>query len=459
MHKVVDPQMEDSLKDWSPESWKSRVAQQQPVYPDQALLAEAIDRLAKLPPLLTSWEIEDLKTNLASASRGEAFLLQGGDCSESLEDCRPDAIVRNLKVIMQMSFVLIYGSRKRVIRVGRIAGQYAKPRSANTETKNGVTLPTYRGDMINRSGFSEKDRQPDPELMLRGYERAALTLNFIRSLIGGGFADLHHPENWDLDFFKESPRARQYHGMVASITDSLRFMEAVFGSSIAGSKGVEYYTSHEGLHLNYEYALTRTVPRRPGWYNLSTHFPWIGNRTRAIDGAHVEYFRGIRNPIGIKISADIDSNELTDLVHILNPEKEPGRVTLIHRFGEKQIEKELPRLIEAVHKKEQSVLWSCDPMHGNTFATDEGIKTRDFDQILNELTLAFDIHRECNSILGGVHLELTGDNVTECIGGESKISPSDLHRAYKSSVDPRLNYEQAMEIAFRIANKMANRKS
>ena len=449
--------MEESLKNWTPDSWKTKTAQQQPVYPDQSKLDETIARLAKLPPLLTSWEIEALKTNLAKAARGEAFLLQGGDCSESLEDCHTDAIVRNLKVIMQMSFVLIYGSRKRVIRVGRIAGQYAKPRSANTETKNGITLPTYRGDMINRSGFSEKDRQPDPELMLRGYERAALTLNFIRSLIGGGFADLHHPENWDLDFVNESPRAKQYHDMVASITDSLRFMEAVFGSSIAGSKGVDYYTSHEGLHLNYEYAQTREVPRKPGWYNLSTHFPWIGNRTRALDGAHVEYFRGIRNPIGVKISADIASDELIDLLSILNPINEPGRITLIHRFGEKSLQQELPRVIDAVRRKELNVLWSCDPMHGNTFSTNEGIKTRDFDQILNELTMAFDVHENCGSILGGVHLELTGDNVTECIGGESKISTSDLHRAYKSSVDPRLNYEQAMEIAFRIAKKMSKK--
>jgi 3-deoxy-7-phosphoheptulonate synthase len=446
--------MEDSSNNWTPTSWKSKTAQQQPIYADPVQLADAIRRLQQLPPLLTSWEIEELKSGLADAARGEAFLLQGGDCSENLEDCETEAIVRNLKVIMQMSFVLIYGSRKRVIRVGRIAGQYAKPRSANTETKNGVTLPTYRGDMINRSGFTEKDRQPDPELMLRGYERAALTLNFIRSLIGGGFADLHHPENWDLDFVNDSPRAKQYHGMVASITDSLRFMEAVFGSSIAGARGVNYYTSHEGLHLSYESAQTRRVPRRHGWYNLSTHFPWIGNRTRAIDGAHVEYFRGIMNPIGLKISADIDSEELSDLLRILNPTNEPGRITLIHRFGHAHIQQHLPRLIDVVKQNEHNVLWSCDPMHGNTFVTDGGIKTRDFDQIINELTTAFDIHEGCGSILGGVHLELSGDNVTECIGGESKISVADLHRAYKSQVDPRLNYEQAMEIAFRIAQKM-----
>ncbi len=277
---------------WSPGSWRNKKITQQPSYPDTDHLQDTLRRLAKLPPLVTSWEIENLKNQLAEATDGKAFLLQGGDCSESLHDCETDSIVRNLKVLMQMSFVLMFGSMKRVIRVGRIAGQYAKPRSSDTETRDGVSLPVYRGDIVNRPGFTEAERTPDPELLLRGYERAALTLNFIRGLSVGGFADMHHPENWDLDFATDSPRAKQYHEMLDSITTSLNFMEALFGASSSQSKAVEFFTSHEALHLSYEQAQTRRVPRRDGWYNLSTHFPWIGDRTRNLDGAHVEYFQG-----------------------------------------------------------------------------------------------------------------------------------------------------------------------
>ena len=260
---------------WSPNSWRKKNVKQQPDYLDQEHLNETLSRLAKLPPLVTSWEIENLKSQLAQAAEGKAFLLQGGDCSESLEDCETDSIVRNLKVLMQMSFVLIYGSMRKVIRVGRIAGQYAKPRSSDTETRDGVTLPVYRGDIVNRSGFTEGDRAADPDLLLRGYERSALTLNFIRGLSVGGFADMHHPENWNLDFATDSPRAKQYQQMIDSISNSLNFMEAVLDSSLKQSKTVEFFTSHEGLHLSYEQAQTRRVPRRDGWYNMSTHFPWI----------------------------------------------------------------------------------------------------------------------------------------------------------------------------------------
>ncbi|MEM9412017.1 MAG: 3-deoxy-7-phosphoheptulonate synthase, partial [Planctomycetota bacterium] len=311
-------------KFWTPESWRKKIAKQQPVYPSTESLDRTLDRLAKLPPLVTSWEIENLKAQLAEASEGKAFLIQAGDCSESLEDCSTDSLVRNLKVLMQMSFVLIYGSMKKIIRVGRIAGQYAKPRSADTETRDGITLPVYRGDIVNRSGFTESDRQPDPELLLRGYERAALTLNFIRGLSAGGFADLHHPENWELGFDSDSPRAKQYREMVDSITGSLKFMEAVLGSSIRESQGVDIFTSHEGLHLSYEQAQTRQVPRRDGWYNLSTHLPWIGYRTRDINGAHAEYFRGIENPIGLKVGPKMPAEELVELVTFLNPGNEPG---------------------------------------------------------------------------------------------------------------------------------------
>lgn len=439
---------------WSPDSWREKTATQQPQYPDEARLKEVLNRLALLPPLVTSWEIENLKSQLGAASRGDAFLLQAGDCSESLDDCKTNAIVRNLKVLIQMSFVLIYGSTKKVVRVGRIAGQYAKPRSANTETRDGVTLPVYRGDIVNRSGFSLADRQPDPDLLLRGYERAALTLNFIRSLLAGGFADMHHPENWELEYSSHSPRLDQYKEMVKSITGSLKFMEVVMGMELNESHGVEVFTSHEGLHLNYESAQTRRVPRREGFYNLSTHFPWIGYRTRHVDGAHIEYFRGIENPIGLKVGPGMDCDELTEIVSVLNPTNQPGRLTLIHRMGSDLVEERLPLFIEAIQKKGQVVTWCSDPMHGNTYATETGIKTRSFENIFSELLKSFDIHNQCGSVLGGVHLELTGDNVTECVGGAGQLSEPDLQKAYKSSVDPRLNYDQAMELAFLIAEKM-----
>ncbi len=432
------------------------MATQQPVYPDREAVDSVVNRLSKLPPLVTSWEIENLKSQIARAAEGNAFLLQGGDCSELIEDCNTGAIVRNLKVLIQMSFVLTYASNKRVIRVGRIAGQYAKPRSADTETRDGVTLPVYRGDIVNRSKFTSADRAPDPELLIKGYERAALTLNFIRSLIGGGFADLHHPENWDLEFAADSPRSKQFHNMVQSIAQSLQFMESVLDRSIAHSKSVEIFTSHEGLLLTYEQAQTRRVPRRPGWYNLNTHFPWIGNRTRSLDGAHVEYFRGIQNPIGVKIDDLIDEEELVRLIYALNPQNEPGRITLIHRLGADKIDDLLPPLINAVQKAGHRVLWCSDPMHANTFQTKNGTKTRSFDKIFEELQKAFEIHRRCESILGGVHLELTGDNVTECVGGARGLTESDLTRAYKSAVDPRLNYDQAMEIAFLIADQLSS---
>ena len=442
------------MSDWSPESWKTKTALQQPGYANQEELNDALARLAKLPPLVTSWEIESLKDQLAAASRGDAFLLQGGDCCESLDDCEGAAIVRNLKVLMQMSFVLAHGSNKKVIRVGRTAGQYAKPRSSDTETRDGVTLPAYRGDIVNRSEFSESDREPNPELLLRGYERAALTLNFLRGLCVGGFADLRHPENWQLDFASNSPRQAQYNDMVRSITGSLSFMEAVLGPGFGDIRSVEVFTAHEGLHLAYEQAQTQQVPRRSGWYNLGTHFPWIGYRTRDVNGAHVEYFRGIENPVGLKVGPNMDPEELTDIISVLNADNEPGHVTLIHRMGAGQIEEKLPNLIAAVQKKGQSVIWCSDPMHGNTYTTDTGIKTRSFDDILAELLKAFEVHQQCGTILGGVHLELTGDNVTECVGGSTNVEELDLHKAYKSNVDPRLNYDQSMELAFLISEHM-----
>ena len=440
---------------WTPSSWQSKPAAQQPVYPDAAALERVLRQLARLPPLVTSWEIENLKQQLAGAVRGERFLLQGGDCSESFEDCESSAIASKLKILLQMSLVLVQGGKKRVIRLGRFAGQYAKPRSADTETRNGVTLPSYRGDMINRAGFTLEERVADPELLLRAFERSALTINFIRSLIEGGFADLHHPEYWELGFVANSPHAADYTRMVESIGESLRFMETLTGSVLADINRVDFFTSHEGLHLLYEQGQTRQVPRRTGWYNLSTHFPWIGARTRDLNGAHIEYFRGISNPIGVKIGPRVTPDEALSLAEVLNPQNEPGRLTFIHRFGADQIEKHLPALVTAIRRKDKQVLWCCDPMHGNTETTKSGIKTRRFENILKELELSFRILKECGTHLGGVHFELTGENVTECIGGASGVTEEDLSRDYRTQLDPRLNYEQAMEMALLLARLMA----
>lgn len=442
--------------DWHPATWQRLDAAQQPSYPDASALERAVADLSRLPPIVTSWEVDALKELIAKAQRGEAFVLQGGDCAESFEDCTSERIVAKLKILLQMSLVMLYGLRKPVVRIGRMAGQYAKPRSADTETREGLSLPSFRGDLVNRNPFTAEDRIPDPQLILRGYERAALTLNFVRSLIDGGFADLHHPEYWDLGWVGHSKMAEEYHGIVASISDSLDFLESMSGRTLHQTQRADIYAAHEGLHLHYEQAQTRFLERRKRWYNLTTHFPWIGMRTAAIDGAHVEYFRGISNPMGIKVGPGMTAEWLQKLIRVLNPNNEPGRLTLIHRFGASNIEHGLPRLIRAVRETGSPVLWVCDPMHGNTESTANGTKTRRFDNIVAELEAAFRVHGSMGSYLGGVHLELTGENVTECTGGARGLTDGDLARAYRSTVDPRLNYEQAMEIAMRIAGLHRN---
>jgi 3-deoxy-7-phosphoheptulonate synthase len=441
--------------DWSPISWQTKPLAQGVEYPDRALLRQTLAELAELPPLVTSWEVESLKSQLAEAQQGRRFLLQGGDCCERFDDCRPETIAGKLKILLKMSLILVFGRNQRVIRVGRFAGQYAKPRSAVSETRDGVTLPSYRGDLVNRPAFTADARRPDPRLLLRGYEHAAMTLNYIRGLVDGGFADLRHPELWDIDFVQHAAQSRDYLAIVEAVGNSIRFMETVAGTSLGELNRVEFFASHEGLHLDYEQAQTRQAPADGKWYNLTTHFPWLGDRTRAADGAHVEYFRGIANPIGLKVGPTLTPDELTDLVGILNPDDEAGRLTLIHRFGVGRIEECLPPLVEAVRRGGQSVLWCCDPMHGNTQLTHSGVKTRDFADILGELSAAFEIHRRLGSLLGGVHFELTGEDVTECIGGARGLSESDLGRAYRSDMDPRLNYEQALEMALLIAKPTA----
>jgi 3-deoxy-7-phosphoheptulonate synthase len=441
--------------EWSPESWRTRRALQQPEYPDRNALEHSVAQLAQLPPLVTSWEIIALKSQLADAAQGNKFVLQGGDCAEQLADCRPSRIADQLKILLQMSLVLVQGGKKPVIRIGRFAGQYAKPRSDEFEERDGMRLPSYRGDLVNRPGFTPAERTPDPELLLRGYERAALTLNFSRALARGGFADLHHPEYWDLDFAQRSPDRAEYHRIVETIADALRFMENVLGVRAGETDRIDFFTSHEALHLLYEQAQTKQVPHRPGWYNLSTHFPWIGMRTSDPDGAHAEYMRGIENPIGVKVGPGTGTDKLLRLLDMVDPRNEPGRVTLIHRMGRSKIGSALPVLIASVHAAGRNVLWVCDPMHGNTRVTPDGIKTRSFDDIVDELEQAFEIHAGANSLLGGVHIELTGDNVTECTGGARGLKEGDLKSAYRSEVDPRLNCEQALEIALRIARRMA----
>ena len=444
--------------EWSPTTWQARPAAQQASYGDSTALAGVLAEMGRLPPLVTSWEVEQLRDQLARAARGEAFVLQGGDCAESFDDCRSEPIAAKLKILLQMSLVLVHGTRKPVVRIGRIAGQYAKPRSADVETRGQVTLPAYRGDIINRDGFTAAEREPDPVLMLRAYERAALTLNFIRALVDGGFADLHHPEYWDVSFAQGSPHASQYERIVTGIRESLDFVSAITGVENEVLRRVDIYTSHEALALHYEQAQTRRVPRRTGWYNLSTHFPWIGMRTAQLDGAHVEFHRGIQNPMGIKIGPAMTEDWLLGLLDVLDPERQPGRITLIHRMGADKVKDKLPPLVQAVQRAGRTVLWVCDPMHGNTETLPQGIKTRRFDKIVDELEQSFGLHAQLGSRLGGVHVELTGEDVTECVGGARGLSETDLERAYKSRVDPRLNYEQALEMAMRIARHLRGGK-
>jgi 3-deoxy-7-phosphoheptulonate synthase len=432
-------------------------------YPDRAALDTAVEELRRLPPLVTSWEIERLKGLVAQAQRGERFLLQGGDCAETLADCRPEPIANKLKILLQMSLVLIQGGKKPVIRVGRFAGQYSKPRSSPVETRqvNGsaVSLPSYFGDLVNRVDFTPEARRPDPGLLVRGYKHAALTLNFIRSLVDGGFADLHHPEYWDLSFLAHASltpeRRAEYQAMTRSLSDGLRLMEALGERTVDDLTGVEFFTSHEGLNLWYESAQTRTVPRRSGWYDLTTHLPWIGERTRDPAGAHVEFFRGIENPVGVKIGPGCSPAELLGIIGALNPANEPGKMILTTRLGESLVGAALPPLVRAVRDAGRAVLWVCDPMHGNGITTSAGIKTRSFGSIAGELEQTFDVLRQHGAHLGGLHVELTGEDVTECLGGGSGVTEDSLTTNYATPCDPRLNYQQSLELSFRLAGRMS----
>lgn len=443
-----------TVQEWNPTSWKSFPVKQIPEYEDPKMLEGVYKELRSYPPLVNSWEIEDLRRQLSMASKGKAFLLQGGDCAEVFDNCNAPQTVNLLKVLLQMSFILIHEMNIPVIRIGRIAGQYAKPRSSPVEKVKGCDIPTYRGDLFNKFEKEEAARVANPKRLLEGYKLSALTLNFIRSLTEGeGFVNLNHPEYWELDFMRRNKYYKEYESMVKSITNAVRFVETISNHRIHAMRQVRFHTSHEALNLYYDSAQTQQVPHNKGWYNLSTHMPWLGNRTRDLEGAHVEYFRGIRNPVGVKVGPPFTVDEILKLIEKINPENTEGKITLITRMGKDNVKPLLPPLIQAVSKAGLNVIWSCDPMHGNTFSTDDNIKTRRFDDILGEIKQTFEIHRKEGSFLGGVHLELTGDNVTECIGGSNNLRAEGLKRNYKTFCDPRLNYQQSLEMAFLITKE------
>jgi len=437
---------------WTKTGWRKYTVLQQPNWPDKDRLEEILATISTLPPLVFAGEIRDLKEQLAQASRGEAFLLQGGDCSEEFSRCTAPNIRETLKVLLQMAVTLTYAGGKPVVKVGRIAGQYAKPRSADTEMVNGVELPSYRGDMANSIEPTLEARTPDPARLLQGYNMSAATLNLLRAFTKGGFGALHRVQAWNQEFVKQSPMGRSYERLARQISQALAFMETIgIDTDTPQLKQAQFYTSHEALFLGYEEALTREDSTSGGWYDCSGHMLWIGDRTRQIDGAHVEFLRGVLNPIGMKVGPKHDVDDILAIIERLNPANEPGRMTLIARFGAHDIEKYLPPLIRAVKQEGLNVLWSCAPMHANIRKASSGHKTRSFDDILSELRCFFELHWSEGTIPGGVHFELTGDNVTECTGGARQLADAQLGDNYLTTCDPRLNAEQSLEMAFQIA--------
>lgn len=444
---------------WTPDSWRRRPAAQQPVYRDPEALRAALAELQELPPLVVPEEVDHLRGLLAEAAAGKRFLLQGGDCAEAFSDCRGDLIQDKLRVLLQMSVLITHEGRMGVVHLGRIAGQYAKPRSRDTEEVDGREIPVYRGDLIN--GLEPDQREADPERLLKAYHRAAATLNHLRALVDGGFADLHHPEHWELPWSRED--AGHYLETLDQVRASLDFVQRLGGLPEHLRTG-ELFTSHEALHLPFETALTRWVPAKQAHYNLGAHFLWVGERTRQLEGAHLEYIRGLANPIGLKVGASMTPGELASVLSRLDPDRQPGRLTLITRFGAGRAQAILPGLIQAVRSSGHPVLWSSDPMHGNgrtvrvwphPGSTDpvpgREVKTRAFGDILQELQEVAAIHRQMGSRLGAVHFELTGEPVTECTGGVEGLADADLQRAYRSGCDPRLNRSQSLEMAFLLA--------
>jgi len=441
---------------WSPDSWKQAEARHLPVYEDAAALAAAEEALASHPPLVFAGEARALKADLAEVAAGRAFLLQGGDCAESFAEFRADNIRDTFRVLLQMAVVLTFGAKCPVVKVGRLAGQFAKPRSADTETVDGVTLPAYRGDMINGMAFESAARAPDPDRLMQAYSQSAVTLNLLRAFAQGGYADLHQVQRWNLGFVAQSPLGERYRDLADRLTESLDFMAAcgLTSETTPQIRETEFYTSHEALILGYEQALTRIDSTSGDWYACSAHLLWIGDRTRQTDGAHVEFLRGVKNPIGLKAGPSLEADDLIRLIDVLNPENEPGRLTLIARMGADKVEAALPPLIRAVQSEGRNVLWACDPMHGNTIKSSNGYKTRVFDKILSEVSGFFAAHRAEGTHPGGVHFEMTGQDVTECLGGAQAITEEVLSDRYHTHCDPRLNASQALELAFLIAERL-----
>ncbi|MDZ4776587.1 MAG: 3-deoxy-7-phosphoheptulonate synthase class II [Alphaproteobacteria bacterium] len=439
---------------WSPSSWRAAPAKHIPTdYPDAAAVARVEATLRNYPPLVFAGEARNLKSSLAKVAAGEAFLLQGGDCAESFKEFHPDNIRDTFRALMQMAVVLTFAGSKPVVKLGRIAGQFAKPRSEPTETINGVTLPSYRGDNINGMDFTPEERIPDPERLVRAYSQSAATLNLIRAFAQGGYADLRSVHRWTLGFVADSPAGERYRKLADKISEALEFMAAcgVTPETTPQMKQVDFYTSHEALLLGYEEAMTRVDSTTGDWYDTSAHFVWIGDRTRQLDGAHVEFCRGIKNPIGMKCGPSLEPDDMLRLIDALNPENEPGRLTLIARFGAEKAAAGLPKIVRAVQKEGKNVVWSCDPMHGNTVKTNTGYKTRPFDRILAEVRTFMDVLPAEGAWPGGVHVEMTGAQVTECLGGAQEVTMEDLSDRYHTHCDPRLNGAQALDLAFLVA--------
>ena len=441
---------------WAPQSWRGKEARQLPVYPDAGELARAEETLANYPPLVFAGEARRLKEHLGGVAEGKAFLLQGGDCAESFAEFHANNIRDTFRVLLQMAVVLTFGAACPVVKLGRMAGQFAKPRSAPTEVQGDIELPSYRGDIVNAIEFDEAARVPDPERLLRAYNQSAATLNLLRAFAQGGFADLHKVHQWNLQFLAGSPQGKRYEALAGRIDEALAFMEAcgITPDEVPQLRETEFYTSHEALLLNYEQALTRVDSLTGQWYDCSAHLLWIGDRTRQLDGAHVEFLRGVDNPLGMKCGPSLDPDDLLRLIEALNPDNVPGRMTLIARMGADNVEAKLPPLVRAVERAGHKVVWACDPMHGNTIKASTGYKTRAFDRILAEVRGFFAVHRAEGSYAGGLHFEMTGKDVTECIGGAQAISEASLGDRYHTHCDPRLNANQALELAFLIAEQL-----
>jgi len=441
---------------WSPSSWKEKPILQQPVYQDKDELNKVLDELKNYPPLVFAGEARSLKAELANVANGKGFLLQGGDCAESFSEFHADNIRDSFKAMMQMAVVMTYAGGLPVVKVGRMAGQFAKPRSSNTETVDGITLDSYRGDIINGSEFTSNARTPDPHRMIRAYNQASATQNLLRAFASGGLADLHQVHKWTLDFAHQGDVTKKYESLAEEIGKSLQFMEAcgVTSKTYRTLRETDFYTSHEALLLPYEEAFTRKDSLSGDWYDTSAHMLWIGDRTRQLDGAHVEFLRGVKNPIGVKAGPSMDPEDLVKLCDVLNPDNEAGRLNVIVRMGAGKVGDGLPALIKAVEREGHKVVWSCDPMHGNTIKSSNNYKTRPVDAILTEMKEFFQVHKAEGTFGGGVHLEMTGKNVTECIGGSFTVTEEDLSSRYHTHCDPRLNADQSLELAFLIADSL-----